>query len=35
MALELREAVVDLQDQIMVTKEQLNADSEELKMMIW
>ena len=34
MASELREAILDLQDQVTVTKEQLYVDSEELKMMI-
>ena len=32
--MELKEAIVDLQDQVNVTKEQINVDSEELKMMI-
>ncbi|XP_065055102.1 bridge-like lipid transfer protein family member 2 isoform X3 [Rhopilema esculentum] len=34
MALELKSLIVDLQEQIQATKEQLSADSEELKMMI-
>ena len=33
-AMELKEAILDLQDQVNVTKEQINVDSEELKMMI-
>ena len=32
--MELKEAILDLQDQVNVTKEQINVDSEELKMMI-